>query len=315
MRQRIAAFPPVDSPLSPVTFLGAGSLAQALIRGFLAAGILAPDDIRVTNRSSQERLDEVARTYDVATYRTKRTALADARTIILATKPADAPACLAQCRPILESGGLPADDAGWDAGGPLPLLISVVAGLRTAAIEALVPPGLPAVRAMPNTSCGVRESATALAVGRWAGPEHLAAARGLFEAVGLVVELDENHMNAMTALAGSGPAYVYLMLEAMTEAGVRLGLDPDLAHRLSLQTLRGAAATLVATGEAPAELRRKVTSPGGTTMAALAVLEQAGFRQGVVAAIGRAAERAGELAGAPSDGADVLGRSPARASG
>jgi len=306
MRQRIAAFPPVDSPLSPVTFLGAGSLAQALIRGFLAAGILAPDDIRVTNRSSQERLDEVARE-GVATYRTKRTALADARTIILATKPADAPACLAQCRPILESGYLLADDAGWDAGGPLPLLVSVVAGLGTAAIEALVPPGLPVVRAMPNTSCGVRESATALAVGRWAGPEHLAAARRLFEAVGLVVELDESQMNAMTALAGGGPAYVYLMIEAMTEAGVRLGLDPDLAHRLSLQTLRGAAATLAATGETPAELRRKVTSPGGTTMAALAVLEQAGFKQGVVAAIGRAAERAGELAGALSDGRAVAG--------
>ena len=307
MLQRTAAFAPVDSPLSPVTFRGAGPVSDALIRGFLAAGILAPDDIRVTNRSSQERLDEVARTYGVATYRTKRAALSDARIIILATKPTDAPACLAQCRPILESRGIVADDAGWDAGGPLPLLISVVAGLGTTAIEALVPPGLPVVRAMPNTSCGVRESATALAAGRWAGPEHLEAARGLFEAVGLVVELDEGHMNSMTALAGSGPAYVYLMIEAMTEAGVRLGLDPDLAHRLSLQTLRGAAATLAATGEAPAELRRKVTSPGGTTMAALAVLERVGFRQGVVAAIGRAAERAGELSGASGDGRAVAG--------
>lgn len=272
----------------PLTFLGAGSMAQALVRGLLAAGLASPDEIRVTNRSNRARLELVARTYGVRVHTGKEEALRGARTVIVATKPADVAGCLEECRPHLE------DRAG------LPLFISVATGVSTAAIESLLPAGTPVVRAMPNTSCSVGESATALAAGRWAGPGHMAVARRLFEVVGLVVELDESLMDVITGLSGSGPAYVYLMLEAMTEAGVRLGLDPELSHRLALQTIRGAAATAQVTGEDPAELRRKVTSPGGTTMAGLAVLERVGFKQGVIEAVRRAAERAAELAPKPA---------------
>ncbi len=270
--------------LTPLAFLGAGSMAQALVRGLLAAGLTAPRDVRVTNRSDRPRLETLARTYGVAPCRSKRETLRGAGTVILATKPVDAAACLRQARPYL-------------AGHPL--VISVVAGLRTSAVEDLIPNGTPVVRAMPNTSCSVGESATALASGRWATAEHLAVARRLFGVVGMVVELDEDSMDAVTGLSGSGPAYVYLMLEAMAEAGVGLGLDPEVSYRLALQTIRGAAATAQLTGESPAELRRKVTSPGGTTMAGLAALERAGFKHGVIEAIRRAAERSAELAPRP----------------
>lgn len=270
-----------QTSLTPLAFLGAGSMAQALVRGLLAAGLASPPDIRVTNRSHRPRLEALARIYGVASYRSKRETLRGAGTVILATKPADAATCLEQARPYLDGH---------------PLVISVVAGLTTDVVEGLVPEGTPVVRAMPNTSCSVGESATALTSGRWATAEHLAVAKRLFGVVGMVVELDEDGMDAVTGLSGSGPAYVYLMLEAMAEAGVELGLDPDVSYRLALQTIRGAAATAQLTGESPAELRRKVTSPGGTTMAGLAALERAGFKQGVIEAVRRAAERAAELA-------------------
>ncbi len=287
--------------LLPLAILGAGSMAQALIRGLLAAGMAAPGDIRVTNRSDRARLAAVAETYGVRACLTKREALDGARTVVVATKPADVAGCLEECRPWLAGADGLAPDAGRPGASPLPLVVSVAAGVSTQTIERLLPARTPVVRAMPNTSCGVRESATAIAPGRWATPTHLAAARLLFEVVGLVVELDESKMDAITGLSGSGPAYVYLMLEAMTEAGAGLGLDPDLAYKLALQTLRGAAATAQLTGEDPAELRRKVTSPGGTTMAGLAALERAGFKQGLIEAVRRAAERAAELApGAPA---------------
>jgi len=291
----------------PLTFLGAGSMARALIRGLLTAGLAGPSDIRVTNRSNRARLEDLARTYGVVTHPAKREALAGAKTVVLATKPADVVACLEESRPHLpafsEAGlrGM-ARGAGSRATAWRPLVISVAAGVGTATIERLLPPGTPVVRAMPNTSCSVGESATVLCAGRWAGDGGLEVARRLFGVVGLVVDLDESQMNAITGLSGSGPAYVYLLLEAMTEAGARLGLDPDVSYRLALQTLRGAAATAQVTGETAAELRRKVTSPGGTTMAGLAVLEGAGFKQGVIDAVRRAAERAAELEPAPEAG-------------
>ncbi len=297
----------------PLTFLGAGSMARALIRGLLTAGLAVPSDIRVTNRSNRARLDDLARTYGVMTHPAKREALAGAKTVVLATKPADVVACLEESRPhLMAPNGAESHAAARGAGSSTtsrgagssaparrPLVISVAAGVGTATIERLLPPGTPVVRAMPNTSCSVGESATVLCAGRWAGDGGLEVARRLFGVVGLVVDLDESQMNAITGLSGSGPAYVYLLLEAMTEAGARLGLDPGLSYRLALQTLRGAAATAQVTGETAAELRRKVTSPGGTTMAGLAVLEGAGFKQAVIDAVRRAAERAAELEPSP----------------
>jgi len=274
-------------PYLPLCFLGAGAMASALIQGLLAAKLARPGEVRVTNRSNSARLEDLARSYGVQAHPGKAEALRGARLVVLATKPADALACLEESRPHLE--------AARAEGGRPPLLVSLAAGLDTETLETLLPPGTPIVRAMPNTSCAVGESATVIAAGRSAGPPDLEAARRLFGAVGLVVELGEELLDAVTGLSGSGPAYVYLLLEALTEAGASLGMDRRLAYQLALQTLRGAAVTAELTGEEPAALRRKVTSPGGTTIAALEVLEKARFREGLSAAVRRAAERASEL--------------------
>ncbi|RJQ11456.1 MAG: pyrroline-5-carboxylate reductase [Bacillota bacterium] len=280
----------------PVAFLGAGSMAQALIQGLIQGGLASPAHIRVNNKSDRHRLESVARAHGVQAHADKRSALAGARTVIVATKPKDVAECLAQARVALEW----LDRSGPDARTKVlrvthPLFISVAAGVSTRALEDLLPEGTPVVRAMPNTSSSVGESATAVAAGRFATAGHMAFAGRMFGAVGMVTELDERMMDVITGLSGSGPAYVYLMLEAMTEAGARLGLDREVAYRLALQTVRGAALTAQATGEDPAELRRRVTSPGGTTMAGLAALEEAGFKQGLIEAVRRAAERAAEL--------------------
>src|SRR2546426_967799 len=157
--------------------------------------------------------------------------------------------------------------------------------------------GRPVIRAMPNTSAAVLASATALAAGRHATEEHLQTATRIFEAVGDAVTVPEDVLDVVTALSGSGPAYVYRLIEAMIHAGTDLGLDGELARRLAVQTLIGAARMLTESAADPGELRRKVTSPGGTTMAALGVLENRGFAEIVREAISRAAERAREMAG------------------
>lgn len=290
----------LDLPNTPMAFVGAGSIAEALLRGLIAAGIAGPDTIILTNRSDRGRLERLAATYGVRTTPDKREALAAAGIVVLAVKPADAPAALAECRAALAFARAvaPAGAPARQAVAQFPLLVSVVAGLRTTALEAWLPEGARVVRAMPNTSCSVGESATALAVGRWAGAADLDAATSIFEAVGLTAVVDEDLLDAVTGLSGSGPAYLYLFLEAMTEAGTALGLDAGLAYRLALQTIRGAAETARQTGENPADLRRRVSSPGGTTLAGLAALEGAGFRQAVVDAVRRAARRSAELSSA-----------------
>lgn len=158
--------------------------------------------------------------------------------------------------------------------------------------------GVPVVRAMPNTSTAVRASATALAVGRHAGAGHVAIARKLFEAVGWVGVVPESLLDVVTAVSGSGPAYVYMLAEALASSGERAGLPRELARVLVAQTILGAGKMLIETGDGPEVLRDRVTSPGGTTMAGLEALEQGGLRAAVEAAVTKAARRARELRGA-----------------
>ncbi len=179
--------------------------------------------------------------------------------------------------------------------GPGHRILSVVAGLTLASLERAFP-GLPVVRAMPNTPSAVREGVTAYALGRWAGQEDAQLARDLFGAVGAVVEVPEERIDLVTGLSGSGPAYVFFLVESLIEAGVRAGLPPQVARDLVVQTVFGAARMLRDTGEDPAELRRRVTSPGGTTMAGLGALEEHGVRGALVEAVQRATRRARELA-------------------
>ncbi len=266
----------MDEPTA-VGLIGAGSLAQALVRGLLASGFPA-GGLWVTNRTDPVRLQRFAavgvRTGDKAAV----TAAADL--LVLLVKPKDAAATLAELRPLVRPGHR---------------ILSCMAGISTAFIEQALG-GEPAVlRAMPNVAAAVRASATALATGRFANERDAAAAGTLLRAVGDVVRVPEEALHAATAVAGSGPAYVFLLMEAMAEAAQGVGLPQAIAGQLVGQTLLGAARLAAESGQSPAELREAVTSPGGTTMAGLAVLREAGFREALVAAVGAAERRSREL--------------------
>ena len=184
--------------------------------------------------------------------------------------------------------------------GPAPLLICIAAGIPTARIELLldslpIAPPTPVIRAMPNTPAQVGKGACAYCKGTHAGPEHMAQAGDIFRSVGIAVEVPEELMDAVTALSGSGPAYIYLMIEALIDGGVRAGLPRDIASQLASQTVLGAAQMVIDTGKHPAQLRDMVTTPAGTTIEAIASLEHSGLRAALIDAIGKAAARSKEL--------------------
>ena len=260
-----------------VGLIGAGSLAGALVRGLVAAGT-EPARLIVCNRTGTglERYQRLG----VATARAKSDVAARATTLLLLVKPKDAAGALGELAPHF---------------GPRHRLLSCVAGLPTAAIERALPDGARVVRAMPNVAAEVRLSATGLAAGRHVGPDDIAAATVLLEAVGSVVVVPEDQLDAVTAVAGSGPAYFFLLMEALLDAAASLGLPPGVAERLVRQTAMGAASLAATSARTPAALRESVTSPGGTTAAALEVLRTAGVPPAVGDAVRRAALRAAEL--------------------
>lgn len=262
-------------------FLGAGSMAEAMIKGVVQAGWIKPGAICVANRSNRTRLAELAQAWGVVPCADVRELVSRSTVLVLAAKPKDIPAALESISPYVQPGQL---------------VISVAAGIPTALIERALPAGVAVVRAMPNTSCAVLESATALSAGSGAGEAAMDLAADLFACIGRVVRVPEAMMNAVTGLSGSGPAYFYYAVEAMLEAADRLGMEPPAARELVVQTLLGAAQMLRQSPLSPAELRRQVTSPGGTTEAGLQVLAQRGWAEALADAVVRAAERAGELA-------------------
>jgi pyrroline-5-carboxylate reductase len=261
-------------------FLGAGAISAAMVRGLLATGAVPATHITVSARRNTDRVQALTADCGVCTSADKLAEVSAADIVVLAVKPHDVPRALHEVRPVLTARHLVA---------------SVAAGITTAAIEAALAGPVPVVRAMPNTSSRVRESATALAHGRWAGDGHLALAAQLFAAIGTVTVVPERMLDAVTGLAGTGPAYIYYVAEALLTAGQELGLDEQTSRALVLQTLSGAAAMLRDTGLDPAELRRQVTSPNGTTMAGIGVLDAAGVQERFVEAVRRAAARAREL--------------------
>ena len=263
--------------------IGAGNMAEALLRGLLGSGTLRSAQGVVTNKSNDERLARVARHWGVRTTRDKARLMAEGEIIILAVKPKDMSDVLHEIAPYAH---------------PHHLVISVAAGVPLEVIEQSLD-SVPVVRTMPNTSTAVGASATAICGGRYATAEHLDTTRALFEAVGRVVVVSEDFLDVVTGLAGSGPAYVYLLAEAMVEAGVRAGLSRDVALALVRQTVLGAGKMLTETEEDPQSLRRRVTSPDGTTMAGIQAMEDAGFREAVQAAIERATRRSRELRAGP----------------
>ena len=263
-----------------IGFVGAGNMAGALVRGLVGNQVAAPAQIWATNRSSDERLAGLRDRYGITVTRRKRDLADAASLLILAVKPKDMAGVLDELAGLVRADHL---------------VISVAAGIPLRSIEGALS-GVPVIRAMPNTSAAVQESATALAAGIHADAAHLTAAEIIFRAVGDVITVDEDLLDVVTGLSGSGPAYVYRLIEAMIQAGTALGLDAPLARRLAVQTLVGAARMLETSSEDPGALRERVTSPGGTTMAGLRALEDRGFAAAIHEAIGRAADRAREMA-------------------
>jgi pyrroline-5-carboxylate reductase len=262
-----------------VTFVGAGAMGGSLLRGLLASG--APAESVLVVEPQQQRARELEQTHGIAVVGLGE-GVRRAELVVVAVKPHDVAATLREASGYLRPGTV---------------VVSVAAGLTTGTLEQHLPEGTPVVRAMPNTPAQVGAGVTAVSLGRHASEQHGAAAGDVLAAVGRVVRVPEAQMDAVTAVSGSGPAYVFLVAEAMIEAGVHAGLPRDLATDLVVGTLVGSAAMLDQTGEHPAILRERVTSPGGTTAAALARLEQHGLRAAFVEAVLANRDRARELGG------------------
>ncbi|WP_168625826.1 pyrroline-5-carboxylate reductase [Cryobacterium sp. BB307] len=271
--------------LPAVAILGTGSMGGAILGGLLNPEVTVSGGIRVTNRT--ERKAAVLRRDSVTSYSTDTdpnanlAAVTGARVVIVAVKPPMVPDLLREIGPSLEPGSV---------------LISVAVGVTTAAMEALVPDEVAVIRAMPNTPSLVGRGVTGLSEGSRVGPEQLALAEQLFATVGTVIVVPEEKLDALSAISGSGPAYVFYLVEQLTAAAVELGFTPDEAAQMVGGTFAGAAELLSASGTEPAELRRQVTSPGGTTERAIAELEAADlkglFDRAAAAAMARAAELA-----------------------
>ncbi|HLY33999.1 MAG TPA: pyrroline-5-carboxylate reductase [Jatrophihabitantaceae bacterium] len=263
--------------MDAVAILGGGKIGEALLSGLLR-GARTVDDIVVAEKNA-DRADYIARTYGVRTLEPVA-AVAAARTVVLAVKPQDIDALLAEIRNEVTTEHV---------------VVSVAAGVPTARIQDGLAEGVPVVRCMPNTPALVDQAMTAISAGSHADVAHLAIAESLLAAVGRVVEVPESQLDAVTALSGSGPAYFFYLVEAMIDAGILLGLPRALAAELIVQTAIGSAIMLRDSGEHPVQLREAVTSPGGTTIAAIRELEIHGVRAALLAAIEAAAARSREL--------------------
>jgi pyrroline-5-carboxylate reductase len=263
-----------------VAFLGGGRMGEALVSGLVRSGGRNKDEIMITSRR-EERARELAERLGVASSLSNPEAVNWASALILTVKPQDMEALLEQ---ISES--LTVDK----------LVISFAAGIRTSFIERFAPPGTPVVRVMSNVAVLVDEAMSVISPGGHAEDKHLSVAEELLGSVGKVIRLPEKHQDAVTATSGSGPAYFFLLAEAMIEACILLGLSRDVATELIIQTMVGSAKMLRDTRKHPVELREMVTSPGGTTIMAIRHLEQAGVRAAFLNAIDAACKRSAELA-------------------
>jgi pyrroline-5-carboxylate reductase len=263
-----------------VAFLGGGRMGEALVAGLIRSGGRSPDELMITCRR-EERARELAERLGVATTLSNPEAAGWASTLVLTVKPQD-------MEGLLEQVG--------DSVTPEHLVITFAAGIRTSFVERFVPGGTPVVRVMSNVPVLVDEAMSVISAGSGADDKHLAVAEELLGSVGKVIRLPEKHQDAITATSGSGPAYFFLLAEAMIEACILLGLSRDVATQLIIQTMLGSAKMLRDTGKHPVELREMVTSPGGTTIMAIRHLEQAGVRAAFLNAIDAACKRSAELA-------------------
>jgi pyrroline-5-carboxylate reductase len=268
-------------PLSgkKLVFIGAGNMGEALIKGLLKAQAVPASNIIATARRA-ERAQELAQRYGITTTLQNAQATQQADVLIIAVKPQILTPTLQALKTSIQ---------------PHTLVISVAAGVPLSVLQNLVPQGTAVYRAMPNTPAVVRAGATAVAAGAHTTPEHAACVHAIFEAVGMVTEVDEPLLNAVTGLSGSGPAYVFMIIDALADAGVKVGLPRYKALALASHTVLGSAQLLIETGQHPGVLKDQVTSPGGTAIAGLHTLEEGGLRTTLINAVVAATQRSAEL--------------------
>ena len=263
-----------------IAILGAGQIGEALLGGLLSSGWRDAAEIRASTRR-EERAAELREGHGIEVTLSNAEAVAGAALVVVAVKPQDLEGLLCEIGPLIQ---------------PEQTVLSVAAAIPTTAIERQLGPGVPVVRAMPNTPSVVHEGVAGVCAGAHAGDEHLQLAEEALRHLGSVVRVSEPYMDAVTAVSGSGPAYFALLAEAMIEAGILLGLSREISTQLVVQTMLGTAKQLRDLGMHPVELREMVTSPGGTTIAAIRELEQAGVRAAFLNAIQAAMDRSRELA-------------------
>ncbi|MGO8693520.1 MAG: pyrroline-5-carboxylate reductase [Rectinemataceae bacterium] len=259
--------------------MGAGKIGEALAMGVVARGLVPAERIILSVKSERHRAELEERS-GMRTVLDNALVAGEADTLIVAVKPKDVSDVVSEVAPLLGSGKL---------------LISTAAGVSLEILESCAPAGTPVIRTMPNMAVGIGEGMTVLSPGRFVRPEHLEWATSLFRAVGRAMVLEEQHMDAVTGLSGSGPAYVYIIIESLSDGGVKLGLPRDVATELAAQTVLGAARNVLLTGEHPAKLKDQVTTPAGVTIDGILELEAGRLRVTLINAVVKAAERSRQL--------------------
>ena len=262
-----------------LTIIGAGAMGSAFAAGVISAGVLGKDDITLTDVDAA-KLEKAKSDLGVSVTSDNAAAVRGANVVLIAVKPGIVPEALEQI------GGALAKEQ---------LVISIAAGVKLESIESQLPRDTKVIRAMPNTPCRIGAGAIGFARGKTAGDAEVAVAKRVFDAVGLSFEVPEKLLNAVTGLSGSGPAYIFVLIEALSDAGVRVGIPRDISTKLAAQTVMGAARMVIEENEHPARLKDQVTSPGGTTIAGIDALERAGFRSALIEAVKAATKRSEEL--------------------
>ena len=271
---------PAQLPRVRVAVLGAGKMGGILLQAFLKQNLFAPDQIYATVGHAEKAI-ALSTQWGVDVSTNNLEAARQADLILIGVKPFQVPDLIAEIRPALTKEKT---------------IVSFAASVKTSAIEEAAGMDIAVIRAMPNTPSALGAGAAALCRGRFVTPEKMELAQRIFETVGRYVVVDEKHMDAVTGLSGSGPAYIYIIIEALAEAGVKVGLSRDIATQLAAQTAFGAAKMVLETGYHPALLKDAVTTPAGCTIDGILELEEGGLRVTLIKAVMRATERARELA-------------------
>jgi pyrroline-5-carboxylate reductase len=271
---------PAQLPLVRIAVLGAGKMGGILLQAFLKQNLFAPEQIHATVGHAEKAI-ALSTQWGVDVTTNNLEAVRQSDLILLGVKPFQVPALIAEIRPALTKDKT---------------IISFAAAVKTRSIEEAADLEIGVIRAMPNTPSALGAGAAALCRGRFVSAQQMELAERIFKTVGRTVNVDEKHMDAVTGLSGSGPAYIYIIIEALAEAGVKVGLPRDVATELAAQTTFGAAKMVLETGYHPALLKDAVTTPAGSTIDGIMALEEGGLRVTLIKAVMRATERAKQLA-------------------